>query len=345
MPHTTAFPHIPAEVFLHIFKHLSANADLCSASLTCRAVRDEAQRVLFHNPVPRTAYRHLLFIDAILSSPSRLGPMVKVFVHVSGSAYCEGEDEGLIEKTGKVLRAMCSLKRLAFQNARRLPASVLLGTTFQLDMFNWGSAHDNTVVLKEFLPTQKSLKHLTFHCNETLATPENVEITGGICPELRSLTGGRGAVKLFIKGKEKVTHLQFVPDSAQAHESWFPAPEVQVELERLRFLKFRPCDGRFNQLPRLVDMLHSLVLLELTRQPCEPDYNQVCILLFPYILGQQYANSYDSPSAPSYAPKHTISAGAHTHQFRLIFAIACKQQISNPCCSRHASVVPSSGIY
>ncbi|KAF5326910.1 hypothetical protein D9619_004608 [Psilocybe cf. subviscida] len=261
MSNTTAFSRIPNEVFHHILKHQSANADLCSASLTCRALRDEAQRILFHNPVPLTAYRHLIFIDVILSSPDRLGPMVRTFVHVSGSAYCEGKDEVLTEKTRKLLRAMCNLKRLAFQNAKKLPASVLLGTTFQLDAFDWGSAHDATVVFNGFLPTQTSLKHLTFHCEEELATLENMQLATTLCPELQSLTGGRKAIKLFLKRKNKVTHLHFLPDSIQ-ESAWFPAPELQVEFGRLQFLKFRSWDEQFTQLPRL---LHSLVLLELTK--------------------------------------------------------------------------------
>ncbi|KAF5326894.1 hypothetical protein D9619_004607 [Psilocybe cf. subviscida] len=262
-----ALPLIPTEVLLQIVQHQSANDDLRSTSLTCKALRDEAQQILFHTPVPRTAYRHLIFIDAILSSPDRLGPMVREFVHVSGSAYCDGSNEVLVEKTGRMLRALCNLKRLAFRNPKSLPTSVLDNTTFQLDAFDWASsvsAQDNMGILRRFLPTQPGLKHLTHHGKYW--DLQNVEL----CSQLRSVTGGRVAVKLILLGR-RVTHLHWMPQDR--NEDLFAASGLEPELARLQFLRCKATKGV--GLPQFASKLRSLVLLEITGLVLDSAYDEV----------------------------------------------------------------------
>ncbi|KAF5326893.1 hypothetical protein D9619_004606 [Psilocybe cf. subviscida] len=287
---------IPTEVLLQIVKHQSANDDLRYASLTCKALRDDAQQILFRTPVPRTAYHHLIFLDAILSSPDRLGPMVREYVHVSGSAYCDGEDEVLIEKTGRMLRAMCNLKRLAFRNAKKLPASVLDNTTFQLDAFDWGSSHDNSDILHWFLLTQPGLKHLTYHGKWA---PDDVE---SLCPRLRSVTGGMAAVQLFVTGK-RVTHLQWTPQDR--NEDFAAAPYLESKLKRVRFLT---CRATREGLPWFASQLRSLVLLEMSGLGLGFDYNELRIGLeniwtLEVLILVDYVPPTQAPADPLYINK------------------------------------------
>lgn len=188
---------LPRELVREVTQHLAASPlDLLSISLVTQILRDDAQRILFRHPsqtlLKCSTPNVPLFIDAILLSPERLGPLVRTYTHQQhymGPGYSYYVEYS--EKVNNALRSMTNLKRLAVSDTEMLPTTVLHGCNFQLEAFSWGHKASAMEILRDFLPIQVSLKHLTFRCYHDFYTEETATLAAAVCPELQSLKGPR----------------------------------------------------------------------------------------------------------------------------------------------------------
>lgn len=263
-------------------------------SLSCRLLRDEAQRVLFRDPLllARSTYHNktIMLLDTIISSPDRLALYVQTF-KIGFVNWSRPNSDEFVKKLSSALQAMHNLKSLAVDNRLdsilSLPI-VLEGVHFKLNSFWWAGPPDGVSsvasVKADFLQHQDEIEHLSISAfiGEITSQP----IAADICPRLRSLSAPYKITKLLLPNKKYVTSLQWVlPLDERAVPEDFHIDGVDLisnELENLRFLSYEDCSAAILPCaPLLQDIapyLKALVCLETAKRDIEVSILKYCIL-------------------------------------------------------------------
>lgn len=232
---------IPLELLRTIIEYIQPQASLPPVALASSALRAEAQRILFAEPKLSTPLSHLQFLDAIISSPSRLAHLVKTYVQFDplyNAAPTPQLRQTLRERTAAALRVMVNLQRLGYRGSESRsdePATeILRGCTFKLRALAWVcNGDDGHVLLRQILPHQEALQHLSLLSPGSFSS-DDLQAAKLLCPNLVSFTGPISVFPSFLAGK-KIRHLEWTvdpaPDLADVDLASLP-PELQ-EVESL----------------------------------------------------------------------------------------------------------------
>ncbi|KAF5315510.1 hypothetical protein D9619_007575 [Psilocybe cf. subviscida] len=189
-------PLLPLEMFLYIVRQVTCDRTLCALSLCCRAFRDDAQRTLFYHPRVRSSYppaRQAAFINAIISSPNRLAPMVQNYT----LAYFPTISR---ERINAALCAMSNLKQLGIWPTFQINAEDVTHWTCKLDLLDWGAYGSMYLaspdVLSAILQNQPSLKYLRAYGDTN--PMDRVQRDPLWCPNLQGVGGLPSFVNLVL---------------------------------------------------------------------------------------------------------------------------------------------------
>ncbi|KAF5327044.1 hypothetical protein D9619_004879 [Psilocybe cf. subviscida] len=277
-------PILPYELHPLIIQKARGKSSLLSLSLCCSSFRDVAQSILFQYPagISTPDQQHSL-IHSIISSPERLGPMVRIFI------CCYGKESpdvpgGTYHEVATALRAMSNLKQLVLSDASRYPPTILDGCTFHLETFHVAMQSGINAFLTHFLPTQPDLKHLgidtdvamdsdggSVGSDEWFDTEEDSDdgstdsepepdgplvVPPDICPHLESLDGAPYNVMVFFADGRPIKRLDWNDINLPPA---FP-PITQFPLE---YLKISPTLLSWGGRISYGATMNSLVTLEL----------------------------------------------------------------------------------
>ncbi|KAF5328576.1 hypothetical protein D9619_011479 [Psilocybe cf. subviscida] len=284
-------PVLPIEVLSCVLEHIDHQRDLCSISLASRGLRLEGQRVLFCDPGPLMiglfeGARHNSFLDAIINSPYRLAPTVRVheqhityeYLHPSGEEFLDVisvEEEKMlgviINKAIQALRLMVNLKTLKLLlHGNSLQyffvghplASALPECTFKLRTFTWDHFGHEKRLLQEFLPLQPGITELQIPRDRPRRTSIIDRPVTGICSQLESLSSSCAvSVHLLKERRGSLKYLRWT--TAYSLEPISDISQIAPGLVAVQLLDYS-CAFRDPSLLIIAPTLVSLVVLRLT---------------------------------------------------------------------------------
>ncbi|KAF5318011.1 hypothetical protein D9619_012022 [Psilocybe cf. subviscida] len=257
-------PLLAKELYYEIIHYLSAPSDLKSLALTCADFRAEAQRILFRTVAPTSRLRQSQFISIINESPSHFGPWVHTLrILFAPTAVLENldiseEDLHFERGVASALRSMSNLKRLHINQPR--PRKLLEGCSFKLQslVFSGRLGHRDLVyLLRHFLPTQLTLKHLEVHRSGVFSDDQAGNIRNILCPTLESL--GVDRVRMCEVLLPSTPNARLIK-RFQWYDTMIPPPLSVTQLKGLECLLFKiesEMDTSFTR------HLTSLIVMEL----------------------------------------------------------------------------------
>jgi hypothetical protein len=201
----------------------------------------------------------MLFILAICSSPSRLGPLVQTY----RMEYNPGPDADFCQEAifiGFALRAMCNLEQIEHCASTIMPVLIYQYCTAPLESFSYyrdsKTAPDISSLVYDVLPTQTSLTHIIIKCSSKVRiSSKMMKAAEDLCPNLISLSVTNRAIgKMLLQQKTHIQSLQWIVGTS--------TPSMTVpQYNHLNYLMMlvvtRGLDTSFSQ------HLSSLALLEL----------------------------------------------------------------------------------
>ncbi|KAF5326863.1 hypothetical protein D9619_004432 [Psilocybe cf. subviscida] len=287
-PVLTPPPQLPNELYRNIIEYLlhfrERNTLLLCLALVCKAWCAESQRLLFRtfcddatdmvcmDNLESRIHMHTLFLEAIILSPTRLGPYVQTYkqhelichpVLAAGPTLPSAKASSYLwDLTSKALPALVNLKHLFIvpihDDCRTPRASLLEGCTFQLKTLRWGfepSHRSSTDAFVAFLRTQHNLLHL-----EVGSDPLGQDLSwlpDDACPSMKSASCQLDAVARMV-GRRNVVGLAVWSD-------WHLAQATpQHHLIALRRLKYLSLSGHGDLLSNWGALDSHTILLELT---------------------------------------------------------------------------------
>ncbi|KAF5314929.1 hypothetical protein D9619_007578 [Psilocybe cf. subviscida] len=199
-------PTLPVELCYRVIQLSSDKVGLCSLALCCTSFRDEAQSELFRGPFLATTQQDCQFIASILSSPTRLGRMVRTY-------SVNNADHPSVEDVAAALRSMRNLKNLYVQAEQQTRVSTLFVThyAFQLHIFTLNPIATGIVpaTVFGFLYEQPALQRLTIYDHASEIRVNSFRDDPAWCPNLRYVTGGDVALKVGLGSKRPVRWLNW----------------------------------------------------------------------------------------------------------------------------------------
>jgi hypothetical protein len=252
-------PPFPLEIYSQIMGQVIRRQDLSSFALCCRAFRNEAQRALFRHPSDLTFVQQAEFFDAIITSPLRLGLIVKSYT-IRRLAGDESDFEQAREAAAAALPSMRNLRILMIHNATCIDMAILLDCSFQLDTLAFRGDHNREIELLffEFLRKQPSLRHLTIHGRTTDTIQTHIlRNDRAWCPNLMSLGVEEGLMDMFLAKHRPIQHLH-----------WFNSPPGELialpSSSHLSSVEYFSCTIQPNiSFSHVLRKMTSLVLLDM----------------------------------------------------------------------------------
>ena len=201
----------PIDLLSPIFKDIRSYDDLAHVSLTCKPANVEAERFLYREWPPVTAYddpenfaevmeRHANFVASVMNNERRAA-QVKSYM----PPCLKPNDAEHWELVQEVLPRLTNLKSLRLNHiSREIEFNILEGVKAQLETFHltWTLAtHQLEEILYPFLSEQKKLRRL--YIQGHLKTP----LPADACPELEYLSGSASAINAILPGRTKIKYL------------------------------------------------------------------------------------------------------------------------------------------
>ena len=202
---------VPTDLLSPIFNYIRSYDDLAHISLSCKPANVEAERYLYREWPPVTAYddpenfadvmeRHATFIRSIMDNERRAA-LVKSYM----PPCLKPNDTDHWEAVQEALPRMENLKTLKLNHiSREIDFNILEGVQAQLETFyvTWTlPAHQLEEILYPFLSDQKELRRLYVQGHLKTPLPEDA------CPELEYLSGSASAINAILPGRSKVKQL------------------------------------------------------------------------------------------------------------------------------------------
>ncbi|KDR80019.1 hypothetical protein GALMADRAFT_1174973 [Galerina marginata CBS 339.88] len=232
---------LPPELLRLLMEDLkSERSTLHALTLTSRAMRCEATRLLYASMTDSSGTAHFKFLSTIQRVPAELAPLVRVY-HLPTLLHkgTRGQ-KGIWHLILQCLPLMINLKELAFHRIIGSPSNILppLGkdcpAPFQLHRFTWnwnsaihlrGRTYDEQAL--SFLETQHELTSLQWSSSNYVAStfPTNA------CRKLKYIEGNINAVMMFLPSRS-VTELRWL-NPWHHYSNSFEDIQGLVELEAL----------------------------------------------------------------------------------------------------------------
>ncbi|KIP05978.1 hypothetical protein PHLGIDRAFT_480429 [Phlebiopsis gigantea 11061_1 CR5-6] len=171
-------PHLPTELYRHIFLHVPSMRDLCSLSVVCHSMQGEAEFFIYRS-VKSSRRSHTEYLcDLITSSPHRhmLVRSLQISNEDTELHLSEARNQEYWERIARLLHDLPRLEVLKISNDMSAPtgnknAWVLSGCTFSLRHFDSDFVFDAHLLY--FLRSQRALE--TLYWTECFSDDESAE--------------------------------------------------------------------------------------------------------------------------------------------------------------------------
>lgn len=276
-PLLTAPPPLPNELCRNIVEslhYLTDRSTLLHLAIASKLWCAESQRVLFRtvgddatdlDDSESLIATHTLFLQAIILSPTRLGPYVRTYKqHKLLGRPCQSEiplaaaNPHLWDLTAEALPALVNLKHLFVVSLNEDPknsrASFLEGCTFKLTTLRWGCEvlNPDTDPFVAFLHTQHNLSHLQVGVHPSR---QNLSwLPDGVCPGLSSASCRLDSAAHVMATRKNIAGLEIWSDWTTSSKN---------DLSNLRHLKYLSLPAFNNLMIHWEAISPHTVLLEL----------------------------------------------------------------------------------
>jgi hypothetical protein len=256
-------PRLPPELVQHVLQvgHLSKK-DLSLISTVSCLFRDEAQRVLFRDPgrfylgLVEDSPRAEAFFNAIISSPSRLALMVRVYSQ--NTQWYDTLDkspndyEPIFNKMTEAFKLMDNVKR--FQSSDRAFTGHfrdrLLGTLSQafprLEEFSWHYNNEEQGII-DLLANRHGIRYVELPDIIDLGNYDHQErerlllAARASCLKLEALSGTIETTKILIPGKSNIRYLRWTRQPFKEIKYETDMEKILDETGGLQYLEYEKC--------------------------------------------------------------------------------------------------------